>query len=535
MTYRLVSLSGDHDVELALDHVYVVGRAVTSDIPIFDPTISRRHAELRPSRQGVLVRDLGSSNGTFINGARITEATLAPNDSVTFGKVVFQLKATDLAPFRPPPTSGAALPHPGGTIVKQIQLSGGVPAVIAGQVAAEVGAGQLKVEGVGSQERQARKLSLLLDVAQKLSGELDLDRLLGRVVSTTFEVMNVDRVSVLLLSGDKGELIPRVSKSRLGDTSAQHVPRSIARKAVEERVAILTDNAVADDRFKGGQSILLQSVRSAMCIPLMASAEQVLGILYVDNLTATNSFNDEDLQFLIAFGGLAAIAIKNSKYADQIQREAMVRSNFERYFAPNVAAEIAQQQGNVKLGGDKRPVTILFSDIRGFTSISETMSPDGIANLLSDYFTEMVDIIFAHGGTLDKFIGDAIMAIWGAPIPHADDPDRAVQAAIQMQRTMQSLNATWREAGRPTITVGIGLNHGEAFAGNIGSHLRLEYTVIGDAVNVASRLCSNAGGGEVLISDPLYQMLKVKPPVEPMEPLAVKNRAQAVPVWRVRV
>ncbi len=534
MTYKLVSFTGDQDFDLLPDHPYIVGRAVTSDIPIFDPTISRRHAELKVVQGGVSVQDLGSSNGTFLNGTRITDGLVEANDSVTFGKVVFQLKSAEV-PFRPV-TTGGALPSPGGTIVKQVSMSGGVPAVIVGggAEAEDPLGGQLKLSGASHTERQARKLSLLLEVSQKLSGELDLDKLLGRVVGTTFDVMNVDRVSVHL-STDSGELVPRVSKSRLGDASAQLVPRSIARKAVAERVAILTDNAVADDRFKGGQSIMLQSVRSAMCIPLMAGAEQVLGILYVDNLTATNSFTDEDLQFLIAFGGLAAIAIKNSRFAEQIQREAMVRSNFERYFAPNVAAEIAMQQGAVKLGGDKRPVTILFSDIRGFTTMSEHMSPEAIATLLSDYFTEMVDIIFAHGGTLDKFIGDAIMALWGAPIPHADDCDRAVQAAIAMQRSIATLNAKWAASGRPGISVGIGINYGETFAGNIGSHLRLEYTVIGDAVNVASRLCSNALGGEVLISDPLYQMLKEKPPVETRQPLSVKNRAQAVPVWRVEV
>jgi len=267
----------------------------------------------------------------------------------------------------------------------------------------------------------------------------------------------------------------------------------------------------------------------------MAAADEVVGLLYVDNLTSTNSFTDEDLQFLIAFGGLAAMGIRNSNFAQRLQREAMVRSNFERYFAPNVAAEIAQSQQAVKLGGDKRPVTVLFSDIRGFTSMSEAMSPEDIAGLLSDYFTEMVDVIFHHGGTLDKFIGDAIMALWGAPIPHQDDTDKAVQAAIGMQRALAALNAKWAAEGRPQIGVGIGINHGEAFAGNIGSHLRLEYTVIGDVVNVASRLCSNARGGEILVSDPLYQAITRKPPVEAMEPLAVKNRAQPVKVWRVRL
>jgi adenylate cyclase len=545
MSLKLASFTGDQDFDLVTDHVYVVGRAVASDIPIFDPTISRRHAELSVTATGVVLKDLGSSNGTFINGEKVTEGRVNPGDSVTFGKVVFQLKSPDTG--GPRSNTGAHHAAPGGTIIKQISMSAGVlqpvlasaPSGTSGQHPA--GGGQLKLAAATREERNARKLEKLLEVSQKLSGELDLDKLLGRVVETTFDVMGVDRVSVLLRT-DAGELVPRVSKSRLGETSSGHVPRSIARKAVEERVAILTDNAIADDRFKGGQSIMLQSVRSAMCIPLMASEEidgqfihKVLGILYVDNLTATNSFNDEDLQFLMSFGGLAATAIKVSRFAEQIQRQAMVRSNFERYFAPNVAAEIAQQQGAVKLGGDKRPVTILFSDIRGFTTMSEHMNPDAIAGLLSDYFTEMVDIVFANGGTLDKFIGDAIMALWGAPIPHADDPDRSVQAAIQMQRAIATLNAQWATEGRPPISVGIGINYGETFAGNIGSHMRLEYTVIGDAVNVASRLCSNAKGGEILISHPLYEMLKDKPPVEAREPLTVKNRAQAVPVWRVKV
>jgi adenylate cyclase len=533
MSFRLLSVTGEQDFELANDHAYVVGRAVTSEIPIFDPTISRRHAELRVSAGGVQVKDLGSSNGTFINGARITDGALSAGDSITFGKVVFQLLSRDATPNRPIST-GAHQPPAGGTIVRKIMVSGGAQAIMVPEPeASPSAAGQLKLVAANLADRQARKLSLLLEVSQKLSGELDIDRLLSRVVETTFDLMNVDRVSVLLAKGGSDELVPRMSKSRLGEASPSHVPRSIARKAVEERVAILTDNATQDDRFKG-QSIMLQSVRSAIAVPLMAEANEVVGLLYVDNLTSTNSFTDEDLQFLIAFGGLAAMGIRNSNFARRLQREAMVRSNFERYFAPNVAAEIAQSQQAVKLGGDKRPVTVLFSDIRGFTSMSESMSPEDIAGLLSDYFTEMVDVIFHHGGTLDKFMGDAIMALWGAPIPHADDTDKAVQASIGMQRALAALNDKWGSEGRPQIGVGIGINYGEAFAGNIGSHLRLEYTVIGDVVNVASRLCSNAKGGEILVSDALYQAISDKPPVEAMEPLSVKNRAQPVKVWRVR-
>jgi adenylate cyclase len=312
------------------------------------------------------------------------------------------------------------------------------------------------------------------------------------------------------------------------------VPQSIARRAVAERLAILTDNAAADERFKG-KSILMQSVRSAMCTPLMGSGGTVLGIIYVDNLTATNSFGDEDLEFLIAFSGIAAVAIENGQLTDRIRREAVVLSNFQRYFAPNVAAQIVSQVGSVKLGsGEKRPVVIFFSDIRGFTPMAEKMGPDEITTLLTQYFTEMVEIIFEHGGTLDKFIGDAIMAIWGAPIAHEDDASRAIAAAIEMQQVLAELNQKWTGEGRQPVNIGIGINFGEVFAGNIGSERRLEYTVIGDAVNTASRLCDKAGPGEILISEPFYKTLKKPPPVEALEPLQLKGKARAVAVYRVK-
>jgi adenylate cyclase len=266
----------------------------------------------------------------------------------------------------------------------------------------------------------------------------------------------------------------------------------------------------------------------------MGTDQKVLGILYVDNLTATHSFSDDDLKFLIAFGSLAAVAIENSQRSERLRREALVLSNFQRYFAPNLAAQIAQQEGAVQLGGQKRPVVIFFSDIRGFTSMSETMGPDDIATLLTEYFTEMVDIVFEHVGTLDKFMGDAILALWGAPIAHADDADRAMTCALDQLTALEKLNKKWVEQGRPPLGIGIGINFGEVFAGNIGSDRRLEYTVIGDAVNTASRLCSSAGANEILISEAFYRLLKTPPKVEALEPLEVKGKAKKVPVYRVK-
>jgi adenylate cyclase len=528
--FRLISSSGDQSFELPSGRGLVVGRGVATDIAIYDPTISRRHAELTARGDAIEVRDLGSSNGTCINGSRITTGRLFPNDTITFGKVTYRVKEVGQ-----PGAQSLPLPEPvrpSGRIVRQLMVSGGGTAGITSRDG-PLSRGQLRVAAATAEERQAKKLSLLLEVAQKLSAELELDRLLRTVVDMTFQVMEVDRVTILLRNETTGELVPTLSKSRLGDTQVQQVPRSIVDKVVEERVAVVSHNAPADERFKG-RSIVAQSVRSAMCSPLLDARDQILGLLYVDNLSAPGSFSDEDLQFLVAFSGLAALGIKNSRFAEQSRREALVRSNFERYFAPNVAAEIAQQDGAIRLGGERRAVTVLFSDIRGFTTMAESMGPDAVAQLLSDYFSEMVEVIFEHGGTLDKFIGDAVMALWGAPISHDDDPDRALQAAIAMQQAIEELNREWAAAGRPEIGVGVGIAHGEVFAGNIGSHRRLEYTVLGDAVNVAARLCAEAGPGEILVSEALLRVVRGPVDYEFLPELGLKGKSQVVQVYRVR-
>ena len=145
----------------------------------------------------------------------------------------------------------------------------------------------------------------------------------------------------------------------------------------------------------------------------------------------------------------------------------------------------------------------------------------------------MVECVFRHGGTLDKFIGDAVMAQWGAPLGAPDDPDRAMAAAIDMIRELTALNEKWRQQGRPELQVGIGLTYGEVFAGNIGSEKRLEFTVIGDTVNTASRLCSAAEGGEILISDEMRRALSTLPELEARPPLDVKGKANPVPIYSV--
>ena len=517
--FRLIRTNGPEAFELAAGSSYVLGRGPSSDFPVADPTISRRHAELRVDTDTLEIVDLGSSNGTQVNGNKISRGRAAAFDTLTFGRATFRVEPLETGPR-----------SAGGTIVRQVRVDAGRDAFA--HLDAHSERSLLKLGDADAAARQARKLELLLDLSQRLSGELDHERLLETIVHTAFEVLAVDRVAILLLDVASGKLVPRMSRSRIGNLPAEAVPRSIVDTVVAGRVAVLSDNAVADSRFSG-QSILRQSVRSAMCTPLMATAEQVLGILYVDSVTATNSFSDEDLQFLIAFGGIAAAGIRASMQADELQEQAIVRGSFERYFAPGVAAEIARNAGATRLGGERRPIAVLFSDVRGFTRLAEEMTPEALAKLLSEYFTEMVEVVFEHGGTLDKFVGDAIMALWGAPQAQEDAPDRAVRAALAMQEALAHLNARWLAAGRPALGVGIGINFGEVFVGNIGSHRRLEYTVLGDVVNVAARLCAEAGAGEILVADGVRAATYGGWNYDALEPMALKGREERVNVFRV--
>lgn len=541
MRYRLTSTDGLQQHELRAGVQLVVGRAPSSDIAIFDPTISRRHAELQVDESGLHVRDLGSSNGTFRNGERLEDQNavqLEPGDTVTFGKVAFRVQPTGPTTVHSPSGGFTApsdensngQPRQSATIVRQLPVRDSQALAALGTSDPRINTAPNAAASL-SEDKSQQKLATLLEVSKGLGKSVDIDTLLEKIVRYAYQILEVDRVAILLCE-DGQELVPKIARDKRGSEQPRAVPQSIARKVVQDKVAILSDNAGEDSRF-GGQSILMQQIRSAICCPLVGSEDRVLGVLYVDNVTTTHRFSEHDLEYLIAFAGIAAAGIENQQYAHRIQKEMLARENLTRYFAPQVAEQIASSREAARLGGDKRPVAVLFSDIRGFTPLSESMNPDDMASLLSEYFTEMVECVFRHDGTLDKFMGDAVMAQWGAPIAGNDDADRALRAAVDMMRALKKLNAKWRTEGRPQLQHGIAVNYGEAFAGNIGSERRLEFTVIGDTVNTAYRLCSAAEAGQILITEEMRQALTKPPRLSACPPMELKGKSQPIPVYCV--
>ncbi|HEV8598309.1 MAG TPA: adenylate/guanylate cyclase domain-containing protein [Gemmatimonadales bacterium] len=512
--WQLVADPGDQSHVLP-DGVSVLGRGAGCQIRLEDDTISRQHAELSADPAGISVRDLGSSNGVRVNSVRVAHARLAVDDVVTFGRLAFRVRPADPARPRPPqqgmpPGERAPAELPPGTVVRAIPV---------------------RSSGAALARLQAERLARLVELARRLSGEIELEQLLATVVEEAAALLPADRVALLLAEGEEGGLRVAHSRNRIG-TAAVLVPQSIVQRAVLEKNPITTKSARADARFQSG-SVVRGQVGAALCVPLLLDEERVLGVLYLDSLSETTVFSESDAALCFAFGGLAAVSIAKAHLADTARREAVARANFERFFAPGIAARIAAQRSGVRPGGERRAVTVLYSDVRGFTGLAESLPPEAVAEQLSEYFAAMVELVFEHGGTLDKFIGDALLAMWGAPLPLEDAADRALAAARAMQAELTLLNARWAEARRPALDIGIGLHHGEAFAGTIGSPRRLEYTVIGDVVNVAARLCEAAGAGEIVLSGSLHARLHGELPAAAVEALALRGREAPVEAYRI--
>ena len=211
-----------------------------------------------------------------------------------------------------------------------------------------------------------------------------------------------------------------------------------------------------------------------------------------------------------------------------------VRNTFKRYVSKQVVDELLDDDAKLNLGGEEREVTILFTDIRGFTSMSEKMKPESVVSTLNEYFSDMIDIVFKYNGTLDKIIGDELMIVYGAPISSEDDTERAVLTAIEMQNQIEKLNETRKKRKESPIKVGVGINRGLVVSGNIGSRDMMDYTVIGDTVNLGARLCSAAGPDEIFVSESVFQETKNKFPYKKLEPIKVKGKEKKVNVYEIK-
>jgi len=539
---------GSREIDLLPDAVYSIGRAKNNDIVLDDHRVSRRHAQITV-RAGIFKIIDGyfkngeiqrSVNRVFVNGTPHLEKILEPGDTITIGRSTLEFKCPGAPKYVSETPSGISY---NDKPLGHTQLLIPADKIIGNRSNFSIENNAATPEEVKELRQKAKVLGLLYEMSKTLGTVFDLKEIFAKATDLIFRATPAERVVALLADETPDgkildySLYPIAIKARDKDlesrTEKLSISRTVTQKVMREKIALLSQDAAADAQFSRAQSIVLQGVRSTICAPLITKSN-VHGVIYADRFDPFATFTPDDLALISAVSAQTAVSVETVKAHKRLAREEVARANYSRFMPEYVVKQLLENPDSFKLGGVNQMITVLFADIRGFTAFSERENPERVVGLLNRYFTAMSEIIFAHGGTLDKYIGDGLMAIFGAPSATSEDAENAVKTAIAMQKRLTTLNRDLESEGFSSITIGIGLHTGEATIGYIGSEQRSEYTAIGDTVNVASRLEKNTIGGQILISEATarasgnsFQLINHKP-------LNVKNRLQSVSLFEVK-
>ncbi len=568
---KLVALSG---TEIRF------GRSGDNEVVLPDYSVSRRHAALRRENEDWVLYDLKSTNGVQVNGATVQRSRVQLRDRLKIG--VFELvieSSVSVLDEMAPTEVDTAIPSDVKEQLRAVTASGqrqgpdGSPALetvrpppLGGESAisnativrsisdlsADYGLDVAGTPGISSAVRKSKREALDEAYGSKIFGFLtrlarllitteDDDEILKHVLEIAFEALPVDRGFILLRDEETGELeceLVRVNEHlELRPESEVPISKTMLESVIQERVALLTYDALSDQRLAGTESVRIHQIRAAMCAPLW-SGEKIIGVMQVDTPHHTGSFKGPDVDLLAALSNYCAVAIERNRNAREAEFQRQIRGRLERYHSPAVIEEVMQQGtavGDEALRRLKQAeVSVLFADIVGFTAYSEKAAPEEVAELMEGYFTLAVDAIFRHGGTLDKFIGDCVMAFFGAPMSQPDHAYRAVQAAVEFSEGLDAWNAERERQGQRRIASRIGINSGPVVVGDIGSKLRVDYTVLGNTVNVAARLEEKvATPGDIVLGDTTYRQLADRIPTVSLGEIQLKGLSQPIVAHRV--
>ena len=530
-----------------------IGRSNDNDLILADNTVSRYHTEIQKKKNDYIVADLGSYNGTRLNGKSIQKVFLKHGDKIQIGSSKLTFLINENSPDQAE-DSVVLTVEKDSAVDRQIVRSSPLERhgqsqelLVSSEDKNEEKRGKsdfaLKKERFNSQEylaelaRNNKVLFVLYEISRHLNQIHDFKELLGKIMDLILMVIDADYGFLVLAGGSDGDnLTPVVVKYKTEHGKSKRgikASRTLINKVINGKVALLTSNAMTDSRLDGAKSVMIQQIRSAMCVPLWRE-DKIIGVIQLDSVRIDNQFNQDDLELLKAIGSQAAMVIEQSALNERIREEERMRNRLQRFHSPQVIEMIlkgGEETIDDIMESKELIATILFADIVGFTRLSETMPPREINIILNRYFSSMTDIVFSHGGTLDKYIGDGLMAVFGAPMEKEDDAERAVRTALDIRRQLTAMMKTTRADRRFDIRVG--LNTGRVVAGNIGSPKRMEYTVIGDPVNVASRLESIAKPNQIIIGEETFGLVKNKFKILEIGMRKVKGKSSGVMVYEV--
>ena len=560
-------VNGEHQV-VSLDRDETrFGRSGENEVVLPDYSVSRRHARVVREGDRWWVEDLKSTNGVQLNGQSVQRAEIQAGDGLKIGVFEMQVAGTgpqpadtlpvDEHPGVPPPPPGAAGFESGPT-QKTAQPSESAAISNATIVrslrdfSAEYGLdGAMGVASDASAVRQSKRQALDEAYASHVFGFLTRlarllittdsdDEILQHVLNIAFEVFPVDR-GFILLKDEDSELQCEVM--RLGDetefrpTDDVPISKTMLQAVMNERVALLTYDALSDQRLAGTESVRIHQIRAAMCAPLW-SGEKIIGVMQLDTPHHTGSFTEPDVDLLATLSNYCAVAIERNRAARDAEFQREVRNRLSRYHSPAVIEQVMHEDSSPdveRVKVKRADVTVLFADIVGFTATSENSQPEEVAELMEGYFTHAVEAIFSFGGTLDKFIGDCVMAFFGAPMPQEDHAYRAVAAAVKIREALEQWNAQRASEGLPRVKTRVAINSGTVVVGDIGSNRRVDYTILGNTVNVAARLEEIvAEPGDIVLGEETHRQLDGIIPCEALGEFALKGLSRKIAAYRVR-
>jgi adenylate cyclase len=539
----------------------VVGRSVVCDLVIDDEAIARKHVEIVRGPSGYSVTDLHTRSGTVVNDVAITTKdlkdgdciVLAPN-SATPARLVFSLLG-EPSPLSSVILSDDVIPT---SVLASIDLRsfsqtlsdkpGDWPRHLHAKTADSARAAAA-IAAAGRQRFQLSALGLFKSAGEALLASDNLAAMLQTVIDMIVEHLPGRRGVICIVDEASGTIEPRYyGAARSGHQAFAAEPpaapfvvsRSILSEAIRVRQAMLISSPQDDPRFDGANSVRDLGIRGAMCVPLyyndtLRNEGKVQGIIYVDSQQGGLSSDAQELEMLTVLALMVAGGIRQLTLRADVLRERTLRSRLERYNSPRVVEQILRHDRRLEeeMLAEEAEVSVLFADLCGFTALADDWPPAEVVRVLNEIFEQFTAVVFSHDGTLDKYIGDAVMAVFGAPLQQADHAARAVRTAIDMQRQLQAYNA--QHARRPPLAMRIGINSGRVIACDIGSPVHKAYTVIGDVVNVASRLeRSVAQPGEIVVGPVTYEQVKNEFHWKALEAVQLRGKRGLIEPWRLR-
>lgn len=526
---------GDTEKTLTVNQdEFTIGRLSECDLYLPCGGVSRKHARLLKSADGIWsIEDLGSKNGTQVNQNLINHIQeLHHGDIIWVGNINIEVL---FATSDQKDLNQDTLVFAGSqskTIfrnVKQLQQQ---------WIEADSQDGE-----PSNKDKTIARLKDLVDIAKNLCAAASIEEIFSQVQEVVFRYLDsIDRLALLIDVHGGGHLelvnagIRDIYQQKYLPPDGQWISRSICQKVFAEKVAIQTADTTKDERFSDEQSILVKGILSAMAVPLWDETK-VVGVLYADAHFSSSHWENEgeaELSFFSALANLVASSVQRWLLADKLKTEEVIRHRLERYHSPAVVQQLIAMGGlpDGRLPPEETEISVLFADLVGFTAISERLKPTEIAQLLNNLFEEMLQEVFAYGGTLDKYIGDCIMALFGAPESQPDHADLATRAAKGMLSRLERLNASgfWHEP----LQLRIAINSGKAVVGDVGSFQRVDYTALGSAINLAARMEAVCPPSECVITETTYFMLSESSDFYEMGHYRFKGIERLVKVYQTR-